>query len=135
MIPANRDWVAVFNDDHGRHSHSKPVIAWDAEGAALVLDEKRGALRPARDMANFDRVTETDDLSTVAAIPGGGWQFEYTDDDGSTFRAPVVAWAIDTQGWAHPISADQQGGYGMPGQSSNFHRLMEPDEAERGETP
>ena len=52
MIPANRGWVAVFENDD-RPNHTKPVVAWDDNGAALILDEKLGALRPARDFTNF----------------------------------------------------------------------------------
>lgn len=133
MIPANPGHRARFNHDDGTHSHSKPVLAWDANGAALVLDEKHGGLRPARDFTNFNRVTEDNENVTVTAVPGGGWQFEYADDEGGTFRAPVVAWAIDSQGWAHPIGADQEGGYGMPEEASNFRRLVEPGETEAAE--
>lgn len=129
MIAANPGHIALFNHSDGTHSHSKPV-AWDANGTALVLDEKHGALRAARDYTNFVRVTEDDTPPTVAAVPGGDWQFEYTDGEGGTFRAPVVAWAIDAKGWAHPIGADQEGGYGMPEESSNFRRLVHPGEPE-----
>lgn len=133
MIAANPGHIALFKDDNGHHSHSKPVLAWDTNGAALVLDEKHGTLRPARDFANFNRVTEDDTLPTVAAIPGGGWEFEYADDEGDTFRAPVVAWAIDIKGYAQPISADYQLAYGMPEAAQNLHRLVAPDEAEAAE--
>lgn len=130
MIPANRGWVAVFENDD-RPNHTKPVVAWDDNGAALILDEKLGALRPARDFTNFLRVVEDDDTPTVAAVPGGGWMIEYTDDSepGGTFRAPVVAWAVDAKGWATPLGADQGGGYAEPVGGANFHRLIAPDEA------
>lgn len=130
MIAANPGHIALFNDNNGSYNHSKPVVAWDDNGAALILDEKLGALRPARDFTNFVRVTEDDTLPTVAAVPGSGWQFEYTDDEGDTFHAPVVAWAIDTKGYAQPIAADCQLGFGMPEAAGNLHRLVHPGEPE-----
>lgn len=130
MIAAAPGHIALFNQN-GHYSHSKPVLAWDDQGTALILDEKRGMLRPARDYSNFDRVTEDDENTTVTAVPGDGWQFEYTDDNGETFRAPVVAWSIDATGWAIPLAADHDDGYGSPEAAGNFHRLVGPDEADQ----
>lgn len=121
MIPANRGWVVYFEE-----GHTKPVAAWGDNGTALILDEKRGGLRPARDFSNFVRVAEADTLPAVAAIPGGGWQFEYAEDDGSTSRSPVIGWAVDANGWATPIAADLEGGYGEPEDATNFVRLIPP---------
>lgn len=132
MIRANPGWTAYFTQEHGQHS-TKPVEAWDNSGAAMVVDSKRGGLRRAADYTNFREVARDDGVTAIAAVPGGGWEFEYTNDDGTTFRDPVVAWAIDSTGWGHPLAADHTG-FAYPEEGDNAH-LIPPGDQGNAESP
>jgi hypothetical protein len=45
----------------------------------------------------------------VAAIPGGGWLIECTDDTDDTWTDPILAWAIHADGTAIPLNTDSSG--------------------------
>lgn len=102
MIPATAPYVATVD------GFQIPVVAWSDEGEALVVDSRRGTLRPARTLTGFTAVTE-DDESIVTAVPGGGWMMRYIAEDGSTWVEPVVAWAVDRRGYADALATDSTG--------------------------
>ncbi|WP_326614955.1 hypothetical protein OHA57_04605 [Streptomyces anulatus] len=71
----------------------------------------------------------------VAAIPATGWRARYKDDDDTTFVGPIVCWIVTADGSVEPVSVDCFGVSDNPIESSNFDRLLAPDEADDLETP
>lgn len=107
MIPATAPYVARFGEYSRAHDRivasSRPVVAWDDEGRALVVDDKRGLLTPADSYRNFISV-EQPRPGYVAAIPGGGWQLGWKQPDGTECVEQVLAWVIDSAGFGQAIS-------------------------------
>ena len=133
MIPAESGahvarYIHRKDDTPGACFSTKPVVAWDDHGAAMVLDTRRGCLVQADSYTNFDAVVSADSTSIVGAIPGGGWRAEYRQDDGSTLSTPVVAWNVRADGGLDPICVDPDGLTGDPTDDTNFVRLYLPDE-------
>lgn len=112
MIPATVPYAAHFGGKRPDGSHvipsTKPVVAWDDDRRALVVDDKSGRLTPAENYKNFVGVDQ-DDSSYIAAIPGGGWRLAWKQTDGTEYVEPVLAWAIDRNGYGQAISADTDG--------------------------
>ncbi|GAB3718320.1 hypothetical protein [Nocardiopsis nanhaiensis] len=127
MITAAPGYVARFKNDNGRTTHSTPVLAWEAGGAALILDPKRGELARARDTPGFDRVEQDLEFPIVAAVPGQGWRAEYTDDEYGPSIAPVLAWTINHTGLTEPVVLDAEGSH-MP--ESSISKLVPPDDGD-----
>ncbi|MFD0427110.1 hypothetical protein ACFQ60_46815 [Streptomyces zhihengii] len=44
----------------------------------MVVDPKRGALRPVTDYEDFSHLERADQV--VAAVPGGGWRAHWKDE-------------------------------------------------------
>ncbi|MFG1839109.1 hypothetical protein ACGFH8_11820 [Micromonospora sp. NPDC049175] len=110
MIRTKGNYRAAYKDTSGPRpfwTHRK-VEAWDDSGMALVVNEKQGRLARADEWTNFAGVTVDDD-SVVAAVPGGGWLVEWTADDGTTHTEPLLAWAVNSSGWATPIDGSTDG--------------------------
>jgi hypothetical protein len=99
MIHARPGHVAEF---HGQ-APVRPVVAFDDEGYALVLDPEAGRLVRAADLAGFAGIAGRPD-TPVAMVPGGGrWVVRYTDDDGRQREEFVVAWSVTVDGVATPL--------------------------------
>lgn len=130
MIPATSPYRAAFklNNTGDTYYEYMPVIAWDDEGNPLVVcdDGKSQRLLPARTYNNFAHV-EPDEQRTVALIPGGGWRVERTEDDGTVWSQPLVAWALQAGGLVVPLDAD---GDGFVGEAEALSRIYHPDAME-----
>lgn len=139
MIPATRPHTARYKhettgpDDKPHVVYStKPVIAWDADGVALVADKKTGRLRPADSWTNFHDV-QPDKGRVTTAIPGAGWRAEFRFE-GRLHSWPVVAWLVREDGECEPLTVDRDGIADDPTTTSNFTRLFHPgEEDEPGE--
>ncbi|MDG9717432.1 hypothetical protein [Streptomyces sp. DH24] len=133
VIPANRPaYVARYRHhnkatDTTNHS-TKPVVAWDDDKVALVVDEKTGRLVDASSYSNFAGLMEDRAPRIVATMPGGGWMAEYRDDDGTTFSFTVVAWNVKDDGDMEPACVDRDGFVSNPTQDEGFVRLFHPSE-------
>lgn len=77
--------------------------------------------------------TETNPV--VAALPGGGWRARFKEDDGSRHVWPIVCWLVRADGSCTPVDVDCYGIQGDPTESSNFDRLLGPDDADDVEAP
>ncbi|AEM87055.1 hypothetical protein [Streptomyces violaceusniger] len=138
MIPATQPHKAHYKHQtdgpDGKpqvHYSTKPVIAWDGDGAALVADES-GRLRPAYDWSNFHHVAPAKG-PVVAALPGDGWRSEFTFE-GSLHSWPIAAWLVRDDGECEPATVDRDGLITDPTTAGNFTRLFHPDEeVESGE--
>lgn len=115
MIPDNGRHAASFrygSKDSGGYSWmSKPIVAWDDEGYALIAGEessKAGRLVRACTFSNFHGITDADPVY-VAAVPGGGWQVAWPQDDGTEYVEPVVAWALKDDGSMQACTVDVDG--------------------------
>ncbi|QYC44942.1 hypothetical protein Nocox_36940 [Nonomuraea coxensis DSM 45129] len=113
LIPATIPFVALFKHDRTdakgetRTAYSRmPVVAWDEGGYPYVPGKH--SLVPANSYSNFEGIHQ-DDAPVVAAIPGGDWQVKWSNEDGSAYVEPVLAWIIDSDGGAKPISSDSDG--------------------------
>ncbi|MEV6204553.1 hypothetical protein AB0M64_31930, partial [Streptomyces sp. NPDC051771] len=72
-------WTAIFNGTDTEIGRMVRVEGWDqATGTALVVDPKRGALRPVTDYEDFSHLERADQV--VAAVPGGGWRVHWKDE-------------------------------------------------------
>ncbi|MER7141151.1 hypothetical protein ACIQGA_31550 [[Kitasatospora] papulosa] len=61
-------WTAIFNGTETEVGRMVRVEAWDpATGTALVVDPKRGAMRPVTDYEDFSHLEKADQV--VAAVP------------------------------------------------------------------
>lgn len=127
MIPATQPYEANFrHGEKGSFSFTtKPVIAWDDEGRALVVSDQTHRLVQAESYRNFHGVSEAGG-PVVAAIPGGGWSAVYRQDDGSQAADPVLTWLVRVDGTVTPIDTDGQGVSEEPAQSGNFVQLLPP---------
>lgn len=113
MIPATRPYDARFkkhlNANDGTtttYYDTKPVIAWDEDGHPLVVGERQ--LVRASNLPGFMDIDEYESVF-MSAIPGGGWQIAWKQDDGTEFIDPVLAWVVDHHGQAKAMSADSTG--------------------------
>ncbi|GGV86832.1 hypothetical protein GCM10010294_67970 [Streptomyces griseoloalbus] len=132
MIPANRPAYVARYRHHNKatdttHHSTKPVIAWDDDKTALVVDEKTGHLVDADSYSNFAGLHEVD-LPVVASLPGGGWLAECRDSDGTVWTRTVVAWNAKSDGELVPVCVDADGLTGDPCNDSGFLRLYHPSE-------
>ncbi|WP_055558781.1 hypothetical protein [Streptomyces luridiscabiei] len=130
MIPAQHPYEANYQQEvDGRTVfRSKPVIAWDDEGQALVVDERNGRLVPANNGRTFTGLSEGRH-PVVAAIPGGGWGARYKSDDGSFTVDPLVAWTVRSDGTLAPVDTDITGVCDDPTAMSSFDGLVAPGAA------
>lgn len=112
MIPATRPYVARYEHKSANGSRSYfselPVAAWDNEGYPLVVRSDSHCLERANTWRNFAGI-DTADSPVVAAVPGGGWRVEHTQEDGAVWSEPIVAWAIYPNGTAQAITVDGDG--------------------------
>lgn len=110
MIPAQHPYEANYRQEKdGRTVYrSKPVIAWDDEGRALVVDERSGRLVPANNGPTFAGISEGGH-PVVAAIPGGGWSARFKNRDGTFTVDPLVAWTVRSDGTLTPVDTDATG--------------------------
>ncbi|WP_428956170.1 hypothetical protein [Streptomyces sp. cg35] len=111
MIPASASYNALFKrDEDGPQEYSSlPVIAWDDEGRALVVDLERGKLMPASGYKGFERLVEADERA-VAAVPGAGWSALLKRPDGTTYTDPTIAWRIDVNGYVEGVGMSSRDG-------------------------
>lgn len=122
MIPAHPPYVARFGD-----RGTLPVVAWSADGDALVVDYARGALRPASTLPGFSGVVEAP-APIVAVVPGGGWMARYTLEKGAASVEPVLAWAFDCHGCATAMVATSDGTVEPVDELKCRPELFHPDE-------
>lgn len=127
MIPAQHPYQAHYKqEERGRTLFTcKPVIAWDDEGQALVVDERTGRLVPANNGRAFTGLSEGGH-PVVAAIPGGGWRARYTNSDGTSLEDPLVAWTVHSNGTLTPIDTDHSGLCDDATAVGNFDGLVAP---------
>ncbi|MFE8962133.1 hypothetical protein [Streptomyces iakyrus] len=133
MIPANRTaYVARYrhrNEATDTTYHStRPVVAWDDDKTALVVDEKTGRLVDADSYSNFAGLMQEQSPQVVAVLPGAGWIAEYRNDDGTVFTFTVVAWSVKDDGDLEPIVVDRDGFASNPTEDDGFVRLYHSDE-------
>ncbi|MFE9797044.1 hypothetical protein ACFYRL_35590 [Streptomyces goshikiensis] len=127
MIPAQHPYEAKYKQEDGGRTvyRSKPVIAWDDEGQALVVDERSGRLVPANNGRAFTGLSEGGH-PVVAAIPGGGWSARYKNQDGTYTVDPLVAWTVRSDGTLTPIDTDTTGLCDDVTATGNFDGLVPP---------
>lgn len=123
---------AVFMDDDGRVTATKPVIAWDDDGHPLVT-ATQGLVRAER-YPEFRRIGQPES-PVVAAVPGGGWLIECTDADGGTWTDLILAWNIHADGTATPITTDRDGVTSDATSGLADYRIHHPDEVMRTKLP
>ncbi|GAA2955051.1 hypothetical protein [Streptomyces enissocaesilis] len=125
MIPAQHPYEANYKqEEDGRTVYrSKPVIAWNDEGQALVVDERNGRLVPANNGRTFTGLSEGGH-PVVAAIPGGGWSARFKNQDGTFTVDPLVAWTVRSDGILTPVDTDTTGVCDDPTAMSNFDGLV-----------
>jgi hypothetical protein len=119
MIPATQPHHASFRhaSPDGKHHYftHKPVVAWDDDGAPLIVAEDdrfghRGTLVPAMVYNNFHAVGEgPGDPSVFALIPPAGWRVAWRGDDGTEWTQPLVGWGLRDDGSVVPLDTDCDG--------------------------
>lgn len=103
----------------------KPVVAWTDDGDALIVG--RTDLVRARTRDNFHSLTESHQAATVGVIPGGGWLVEFTDDDGSTWIEPILAWTVEADGSVKPQAVEVDGSVYSLASLGGKWRIFHPD--------
>jgi len=84
-----------------------PVVAWSDDGEALVA--QAGKLVPAADVDGCLGFQMLPTVEPGATVPGGGWRCEVTEEDGTVWSAPVIAWTIREGGWGVPVVTNAHG--------------------------
>ncbi|WP_435120733.1 hypothetical protein [Micromonospora tulbaghiae] len=110
MIPANPGYAASFKKTNKNMGNLLPVIAWDDEGHALVLDEDEGQLVRASRFSNFDGVTY-DANHYIGAIHAPGWKIRWPKNERQPedIVDPLIGWAIRADGTGIPLALDVDG--------------------------
>lgn len=91
-------WVAYY-DPSVAPPTQRVVEAWNADGVALVVDDRRGQLVPARDQPGFRELLPASRI--IAAVPAApGWSVQADD---SSWDAPVALWIVDQNGMVLPV--------------------------------
>ncbi|WP_228184054.1 hypothetical protein [Streptomyces anulatus] len=136
MIPAQHPYRANYQQEKGGGMvpRSKPVIAWDDEGQALVVDERSGRLVPANNGRNFTGLSEGEH-PVVGAIPGSGWRVRFKNEDGTFIEDPLVAWTVRSDGTLTPIDTDDNGECQPSTAMGNFDGLIAPGAQARTAQP
>jgi hypothetical protein len=98
-------WLAFF-----KPYRVEPVVGWDENGVALVVDTTTGRRATIHDLDGHDfEALDTVDDPIVAALPAAGWTLAWSD--GTT--EPVVGFAVQNDGYALPLVTNA-GGYALP---------------------
>jgi hypothetical protein len=85
---------------------TRPVIRWDADGDAMVVDEHAGRLVPATSLPDFRYLTE-EESPVVGALPPQGWRLGFGQDDGTEIVEDLIGWAVHNTGVITPIVAGE----------------------------
>lgn len=125
LIPADGSYRADYTDREGNFVGSKNIVAWDEDGRPLVVDN-HGLSLAASTRYRFSGISRQPS-PVVAAVPGGGWMIETTNEDGLTSTDPIVAWSIHADGTASPIGVDADGVSGDPTDGPGQYRIFHPD--------
>ncbi|MFD8956559.1 hypothetical protein ACWFRT_33555 [Streptomyces anulatus] len=127
MIPAQHPYQAEYQQVKGGRTiyWSKPVIAWDDEGQALVVDERSGRLVPANNGRTFTGLSEGEH-PVVGAVPGAGWSVRFKNSDGTFTEDPLVAWTVRSDGTFTPVDTDAEGECQPSTAMANFDGLVAP---------
>jgi hypothetical protein len=123
VIPANGEYFASYTVN-GKH-RSRKVIAWNSNGAAMVADT--AGLVPAQSLPGFETVYEGSGGRAIAALPGAGWLVDTLWEDGTCTTAPVLLWAVHSDGTATPMDTDHLGETGTATGNGERHYLYHPD--------
>lgn len=105
MIPARDSYYAEYQvqgADGRKYPVQKQVEAWDDEGRPMVVGKNR--LVPADSLSGFRGLSPNNE-EIRAVIPGGGWRVRVKNTE-QTWEEMVVAWVIDRQGWATPLTPE-----------------------------
>ncbi|WP_416975873.1 hypothetical protein [Streptomyces sp. 4F14] len=117
-------WMAFFSGTETEMARQRDVEAWHpTTGTALIVDPRRGALRPVTDFEDFSHLERAHQI--VGVVPGGGWQARWEEEEDTPLTQPVLAWIITSRGDATPVTVEPDGGIDSYG---NADRLFAPGE-------
>ncbi|MER7176799.1 hypothetical protein [Streptomyces mesophilus] len=130
MIPATEAYIARYKVETEQRTHyeTRPVVAWDDAGFALVADTTKGRLVRANKYSNFAGLQLEEEAPVIAALPGGGWTAVFTGDEGSSNTEPVLAWHVFAGGFMKPVVMERGGVPEDPTELGDFVRLVAPGE-------
>jgi hypothetical protein len=136
MIPAQPGryffrYEGTKPDGKTYYFESEEVVAWNEDGEPLVLDERidhRRQLRTGSRAPNYVGVVHAAEGGrTVQLIPGNGWMVEHKEEDGTRRGEPILAWALDVNGWVSPLTTDSDGAVNSLHHSRREYRVYHPD--------
>ncbi|MBE4790262.1 hypothetical protein [Streptomyces caniscabiei] len=126
MIASDGSYHVSFLGSDGKPFLSKPVVAWDDDGNALVAG-KLGLVRADR-FGTVHRIVQHD-AAVVSAVPGGGWMIDCTGDDGDTWTDVIVAWTIHSDGSATALTCSADGLTGDATEGLAEYRIYHPSQS------
>lgn len=127
MIPATTLHHATFRhtDLDGRPTErDEPVIAWDEEGHALVLNNNR--LVRAKTLRGFVAVTWEEIGPVVGIASVDGWVAEFLSSEDRQTTLPLAGMAIRSTGEAFPLVIYPDGRCDDPQGDRTFKRIYHP---------
>jgi hypothetical protein len=129
MIPAPAGLVAKYKgaDD------TKPVLAFDDEGRAMVLGDRGLVYADGYYGRELDHISDYHSDPTLAGlIPAGGWRIEHTGQDGAKWSQPLVGWGLRVDGTVVPLDTDDGGNVDSLAEVGGTWRVYHPDATETG---
>lgn len=108
MLRAQPGWVAVFQRETSEFEEKLPVVAWDENGHAMVVDEHKGMLTKADRRDDFKCLKDDHSPPIVAIMPADGWRCAITND-GAEEDTPLVGWGLTATGDVVPLGIDDDG--------------------------
>jgi hypothetical protein len=121
-------WLAYYKPTTPNGTVLRPVEAWNSEGDALVVDEARGKLVRASNIADFVRLARCSRVvAAVTAQPGWALRlWEDDHDDASVFSLPITAWLVDESGNLTPVTGGNDSYLGVAA-TTQRSEIMFPD--------
>ncbi|MGW5121635.1 hypothetical protein ACWEQ8_40330 [Streptomyces noursei] len=103
-------YAAEYSTESGGNT-IVPVVGWDEEGYPLVLDERAGRLKRAKDVERYLTVYHTGPEATVIGLmpAAPGWRVVRRLSDGTIHAEHIAGWLVHSSGYAQPMVGELGG--------------------------
>jgi hypothetical protein len=106
-------WVARYQrttEQGNEYTLQRAVESFASDGAALVVDGRRGLLCPAAELPGFVGLAEGNRLPITVVPCPPGWRAVGKSAEGEEWVEPVIAWLVGDIGTGTPLVVDRSSG-------------------------